>query len=224
MASILADCTNCGGETVGFQIYAEHVAPGGGDWHALLFCGKCNSGLMVRFKRQHGPYNSPMHCPGDPTNNGHFAVMERHPQPRPSRAPSHLPKIIQDYFLESADNLKRAAFTSSGFMSRKVIEVSTKRQLGDEAKKYGDNRKRIDALAASGAITSDLQDWAHHVRLGGNDAVHEDDPFGKDQAEDLLSFTELYLTYVYSLPGRLRAHRGLPPIEEAPLADATAPA
>jgi hypothetical protein len=216
MASILADCTNCGGQNVGFEIAAEHLTPGGGDWFTLLFCGKCRSGLMVSFRRNLNNYNSPMKCPGDPTDGGHYTLLARYPQPQPSQAPDHLPKAIADYFLEAADNFKRAAYTSSGFMSRKVIEVSTKRQLGEEAKNYRDNRQRIDALAASGAITGDLQDWAHHVRLGGNEAVHEDVPFDKDQAQDLLSFTELYLTYVYSLPGRLRVRRGLPALEETP--------
>jgi Domain of unknown function (DUF4145) len=31
--------------------------------------------------------------------------------------------------------------------------------------------------------------WAHHVRLEGNDAAHDEDPFTKDEAEELLDFT-----------------------------------
>lgn len=52
-------------------------------------------------------------------------------------------------------------------------------------------------------LTPDLQEWAHQVRLGGNDAAHDEEPFTKEEAEELLDFTELYLTYVYTLPGRL---------------------
>jgi hypothetical protein len=45
------------------------------------------------------------------------------------------------------------------------------------------------------------------VRLGGNDAAHDEDPYTNEEASELLSFVELYLTYVYSLPGRLKARR-----------------
>ncbi len=45
------------------------------------------------------------------------------------------------------------------------------------------------------------------MRLGGNEAAHDEDPYTQEEAEELLSFAELYLTYVYSLPGRLKARR-----------------
>lgn len=217
MAHILAECTSCGGEKIGFEIVSEYKVPGrpAEQWLALLHCGNCNAGLMILFLKMATPHRSPMNCPGDPTAHG-YLLVERHPEPKPSKAPDHVPDGIAAYFIEASDNLKRAAYTSSGMMSRKVIDVSTKRQLGSDSGKYRDNRNRIDALANNGSITRDLQDWAHHVRIGGNDAAHEDDPFIKEEAEDLLNFTELYLTYVYSLPGRLRVRRGLPPLEDVP--------
>jgi hypothetical protein len=52
-----------------------------------------------------------------------------------------------------------------------------------------------------------LKDWAHQVRLGGADAAHDADPFTSAEAEELLDFAELYLTYVYTLPGRLKERR-----------------
>ena len=70
-----------------------------------------------------------------------------------------------------------------------------------------DMAPRIDALATKGVITQDLREWAHQIRLDGNDAVHDEDPFKKEEAEELLDFTELFLTYVYTLPGRLAAKK-----------------
>jgi hypothetical protein len=32
------------------------------------------------------------------------------------------------------------------------------------------------------------------VRLGGNDAAHDEDPFTQAEAKELLGFVELYLT------------------------------
>jgi hypothetical protein len=92
-------------------------------------------------------------------------------------------------------------------MSRKVVDVSTQQLLGEQAKNFGTIRDRIDALAAKNALTPDLKDWAHQVRLGGNDAAHDEEPYTREEAVELLDFVELYLTYVYTLPGRLKERR-----------------
>jgi Domain of unknown function (DUF4145) len=76
--------------------------------------------------------------------------------------------------------------------------------MRDVAGQHRNLGPRIDALAKAGRLTNDLQKWAHHVRLEGNDAAHDEDPFTGPEAEELLDFTELFLTYVYSLPGRLK--------------------
>jgi hypothetical protein len=92
-------------------------------------------------------------------------------------------------------------------MSRKVVDVSSQQLLGQDSKKYGNIRDRIDALAERKLLTPDLQDWAHQVRLGGNDAAHDEDPYTIEEASELLGFAELYLTYVYTLPGRLKTRK-----------------
>lgn len=46
-------------------------------------------------------------------------------------------------------------------MSRKVVDVSTQQLLGEKAKEYKNIYQRIEALAAAGALTPDLKDWAH---------------------------------------------------------------
>lgn len=96
-------------------------------------------------------------------------------------------------------------------MSRKVVDVSLQQHsiatFGEDAKKYKTIFDRIEALAAQNVLTPDLKDWAHQVRLGGADAAHDADPFTPAEAGELLDFAELYLTYVYSLPGRLKERR-----------------
>jgi len=67
-------------------------------------------------------------------------------------------------------------------------------------------------------LTPDLKDWAHQVRLGGADAAHDADPFTSTEAEELLDFVELYLTYVYTLPGRLKERRDRAQQEKAAMA------
>jgi len=92
-------------------------------------------------------------------------------------------------------------------MSGKVVDVSTQQLLGAEARTFRDIRARIDALATKGRITRELQDWAHQIRIGRNDAAHDPDPYTSEEAEEQLDFVELYLTYVYTLPQRLEERK-----------------
>lgn len=69
-------------------------------------------------------------------------------------------------------------------------------------------------LAKEGLITKDMQEWAHKIRLEGNEAIHELEEPTKEQAVELQLFTELMLTYLFTLPAKVRAN-----IEVEPTAD-----
>lgn len=226
MPSIILECPYCGAEKIGFSIVFEHISTLAPTNYirrrALMICSTCEGGVIGVFDKAHGASGpqSLGQCTVDPTKQG-YRLTETHPVPTPSKIPEYLPDPLGRFYKQAADASKRGDWDASGSMSRKVIDVSTKMQLAkvaDEttAKAHKTNFSRINALGAAGAITSDLQDWAHHVRVGGNDAAHDEEPFEKVEAEDLLSFTELYLVYVYTLPGRLRARRGLPPLDTPP--------
>ncbi len=94
-------------------------------------------------------------------------------------------------------------------MSRKVLDVSTQSLVGvsEEANKLKTTYERIKYLVQNGLLTKKLGDWAHELRLGGNDASHDAGIFSIDDARDLLGFAELYLIYVYTLPERLEEQR-----------------
>ena len=87
------------------------------------------------------------------------------------------------------------------------MDVSTQQLLGEKSKDFKNIYDRIEALASGGRLTPDLRDWAHQLRLGGADAAHDLDPFTQEEADELLGFAELYLTYVYTLPERLKERR-----------------
>lgn len=217
MASTIADCPHCGGEKIGFSHVGEYriVGAQGTQFLAFFRCNKCQGGLIIKYLQQinHG-YQSPSACPADPADLG-FVVKDVYPTKLLTKVPSHTPDPLGRFFQQASDGYRRGDNDASGAMSRKVVDVSTQKLLGDEAKNYGNIRGRIDALAAKGALTNDLKDWAHEVRLGGNEAAHDEDPYSKEEAEELLDFVELYLTYVYTLPGRLKDRRDRAAAEKA---------
>lgn len=168
----------------------------------MLVCSSCEGSLIALFEQNTNSGHTPMHCGVDPRDMG-WTLADTYPKPTPSRVPSHATDELKNYFAQASDAARRGSWDASGAMSRKVIDVSTKQLLGPDAKAHKTIQARIDALAEKNALTPELKDWAHQVRLGGNDAAHEEDPFTRPEAEELLDFVELYLTYVYTLPGRL---------------------
>jgi hypothetical protein len=216
MPSIIVECPHCGADRVGFDLAAQQQRPTlitlrGGErfrmWDVLATCSKCEEAIIAVFSQNEyadarSP-KSPTECKSDPENWG-FSLVYVLPPPQPSRVPEHLPELLPNIFLQASNALKRGDWDASGAMSRKTIDVATKDLMQNEARQIRDLGPRIDALAKAGRLTEDLRQWAQHVRLGGNDAAHDEDPFTKAEAEELLDFTELFLTYVYTLPGRLK--------------------
>jgi hypothetical protein len=215
MPSTILECPHCGAEKIGFRLAAEFEAttkPTGiyRKFRVAMICTNCDEAVIGVFQTQeitpatstYTPVNSLM----DPTKLG-WVLANSYPQPAPSKCPDYAPEYLKKIFLQAANALKRQDPDASGAMSRKVVDVSTQQLLGEESRKYNNIQGRIDALAAANKLTPDLKDWAHQVRLGGNDAAHDVDPFTQEEADELLDFAELYLTYVYALPGRLKERR-----------------
>jgi hypothetical protein len=132
-----------------------------------------------------------------------FLILDMFPKRNDIDTPDYTPKNISEYFRQAVDSLQRSNFDAAGMMFRKVVDVTTKK-LGATTGKLNN---RIDTLAEKHEITPAMQEWAHVIRLDGNEAAHEEEPFDRETCEALKSFTELFLMYVFSLPGMLEERR-----------------
>lgn len=65
--------------------------------------------------------------------------------------------------------------------------------------------KRIDKMAAEHRITPELKDWAHELRLDGNDAMHGDDDTTREMADQMHELCKFLLIYLYTLPAQVQA-------------------
>ena len=203
---MVLDCPHCGSERTGFVQGGERQLPRNtGTWNTLFMCRKCQGGIVVKLRLPaHIPrQQKPSGCTGDPRDDG-FDMLAMYPKPQPVAAPQYVPDDIAGNFVEAVDNLRRGSFTSAGMMFRRVLEQATL-EIGPglERQKLV---KRIDTLAEQHNLTPAMKDWAHIIRLEGNDAAHEDQ-FEKGDAEQMHWFTELFLIYVYSLPARVKKYR-----------------
>ena len=102
------------------------------------------------------------------------------------------------------DNLN-GNWDAAGTMFRKAIDVGLKIKFPEiKGKLY----IRIKKAEEARGLTPELAAWAHQIRLDGNDAAHEEEPFTKEEAESLHTFTDLVLRYLFTLPGMLAEAQG----------------
>ena len=113
--------------------------------------------------------------------------------------PAHLPADVESRYMEAVTIMGMAP-ESAGMMFRKTLDVALRCIRPDDR---GNLKQRIDKAAEGGAITPDLAEWAHRIRLDGNEAAHDADPISSDEVKELHRFTELVLLYLFSLPGML---------------------
>lgn len=141
-----------------------------------------------------------------PSNNNWFEFIEMHPKPIVNSAPGETPERAAKFFIESKDDFQRGRYETCVMNCRKVIDIATKVLMGDEAKEEKLS-KRITVLASKGKITEDMKNWAHIVRIDSNGAVHSDEEFTKEEAEQILGFTEVFLMYSFTLPAMIERRR-----------------
>lgn len=88
---------------------------------------------------------------------------------------------------------------------RSVLDMATK-QLGVDVKEKN-LAKRIDRLLSDGIITKPIADWAHVIRVDGNDAVH--DGIGNiEDAREYIAFLRMFLNVAFTLPKRIEERNG----------------
>lgn len=106
------------------------------------------------------------------------------------------------------------AYKACVVMCRRSVQVSVL-ELGAKPGRLVD---QIDDLFTKGKITESLKDFAHEVRLTGNDGAHPDKDglvdVSEGDASDIIEFTREYLHHVYVMPAKLKARK--PPTSAAP--------
>ena len=205
MSTFGADCPHCGIRGVAFTIVSEKRAAKTSDllWDTLAICGRCSRGILASFDRVVGG------TPGDLLNAGRGNQLELptiSPTAPSTGAPNRTPERAGDYYRQGMENLPNN-LDAAGSMFRSSLEAALKQKFPDIE---GTLFERIQRAAGQGGLTPDLAEWAHQIRLGGNDAVHGEEQLSKEDAERLHTFTELVFLYLFTLPSMLENARVVP--------------
>jgi hypothetical protein len=62
----------------------------------------------------------------------------------------------------------------------------------------------VEFLSNKGFIPPDGKEWVDHIRQKGNEATHEISIMKKEDAEELISFLEMLLKFIYEFPATIK--------------------
>jgi hypothetical protein len=126
------------------------------------------------------------------------------PETTATTAPDDVPPAVARVFIQAKEAETRGYMDVAAMGYRKALDIAL--GLYDPQIK-GTFQKRIDALAERHDLTPALREWAHEVRLIGNEGAHEADEPTTQEVEDMAAFTTSVLEYLFTLPERVTRRR-----------------
>lgn len=203
MAVFKTDCPHCATSSVGFTV-AWGYKFASGENISTCICGACRKPIMIHF---HGIEGGVENFDGDISNA--WYVAEIWPRTQELEAPAHTPIAVANRYIEGEDAYRRRRWNSAVAMYRSALDIATKAMPDVPGNLSFFNR--LIWLHDNHRITSQMKDWGDHVRVEGNEALHDPEEFAEEDAKPLRLFTETFLRYVYELPGEVAAFRGEAP-------------
>jgi hypothetical protein len=136
------------------------------------------------------------HC-GESTQFGKTGQV---PGVSPGNDVSHLPDDIAALYAEARRCIAGNSCTASVLICRKLlmnIAVAQGANAGDSFVSY------VEYLANKGFVPPNGRGWVDHIRNKGNEANHEIKLMSQADAEELVSFAEMLLKFIYEFPNRV---------------------
>jgi Domain of unknown function (DUF4145) len=93
------------------------------------------------------------------------------------------------------------AFTGAVLCCRKLLMNIAVNKGAAEGLKFIDY---VEYLASKNYIPPDGEEWVDHIRTKGNEATHEITIMVKEDAEDLITFAEMLLKFIYEFPEKIK--------------------
>lgn len=137
---------------------------------------------------------------GEPTYFGPSGDQE--PGPLFGNNVQALPADIGALYAEARRVYSVAGYTSAVLACRKVLMSIAVAQGAEEGEPF---IAYVEYLANAGYVPPHGKGWVDHIRRRGNEANHEIALMSRDDAEELISFVEMLLKFIYEFPARVPA-------------------
>jgi len=113
-----------------------------------------------------------------------------------------LPDSIARSIAQAHRSCSTSSYDACAVMCRRALEALCKTLSANGR----DLARRLADLKDNGRIDARLLNWAHGVRLVGNEAAHDvETAVSAKDARDILEFTEALLMYVFTLDAKFRS-------------------
>ena len=205
--TLVRDCPHCSAANVAMQPIAL-VSTGETRSTAAFSCNRCSEILCVSFLHIPNGTGWVNAFPGDfdaYIERTKSAIVRQYPEQDTLAAPQSVSPAVERSFVQGLDNARRGNADAAASMFRKAIDAATRELDPTLAGKL--LAQRINLLADSGKLTADLKEWAHLIRLDGNQGAHDDVELTVAEIEQLEEFTRLFLIYTFSLPAQVLARK-----------------
>ena len=93
-----------------------------------------------------------------------------------------------------------SAYTAAVLSARKILMNIAVDQGADEGKSFVEY---VQYLSDKGFVPPNGKGWVDYIRRKGNEANHEIAMMERADAEELLTFVEMLLKFIYEFPGRV---------------------
>lgn len=164
-------------------------------------CGFCGHGVASAkgYFDQNTPYQRIRICPHceKPTYFGNGIQV---PEVAPGNEVKHLPESVEQLYKEARNCVSVQAYTSAVLSCRKLLMNIAVSQGAAEGKNFF---HYVEYLASNGFVPPNGRGWVDHIRKRGNEATHEIVVMSRDNAEELISFSEMLLKFIYEFPAQV---------------------
>jgi len=111
----------------------------------------------------------------------------------------HLPTEVSKLYDEARYCMAVNSFTAAVLVCRKILLHITVDKKGPTGQTF---EQAVDYLASKGYVPPDGKPWVDQIRKKGNEANHEIKLMSKADSEELLTFLEGLLTFIYAFPAK----------------------
>ena len=126
-----------------------------------------------------------------------FEHGDQHPGVAFGGAVQKLPVDIGALYDEARVCCSSSAYTGAVLLLRKLLVNIAVNKGAPENKKF---IEYVEFLSDKGYVPPDGKGWVDHIRQKGNEATHEIKLMGQTDAEELITFSQMLLKFIYEFP------------------------
>ena len=161
-------------------------------------CGYCGSfvtsekGYAISNQRGAGVYI----CPGCAGPNCFAEDRQQFPAPALGNNVKNIPSELNDVYEEARTCTSHGAYTAAVMLLRKMLMCIAVEHGASEGATF---TYYVDWMVDNDVVQKKAKPWVEQIKKVGNSANHKVEPKSKDDAEQLLRFTEMILKTNYEL-------------------------